>query len=152
LALAGALTLAGCGAKDEHADEGDKHAEHAEGGHSEGEELTLSSEEAERAGVKVEEIKPQVLGETRRWRPSIASRLAKHMPHSSRPNPSFGSRRLTSSGLKNSRPTRSSRARISCVPGPTATRRPPRCARPGIACACSAATLERQAVAFPASP
>jgi cobalt-zinc-cadmium efflux system membrane fusion protein len=64
LALAGALTLAGCGAKDEHADEGDKHAEHAEGGHSEGEELTLSSEEAERAGVKVEEIKPQVLGET----------------------------------------------------------------------------------------
>jgi cobalt-zinc-cadmium efflux system membrane fusion protein len=64
LALAGAMTLAACGAKDEHAAEGDKHGEHAEGGHTEEEELTLSSEEAERAGVKVEELKPQVLGET----------------------------------------------------------------------------------------
>jgi cobalt-zinc-cadmium efflux system membrane fusion protein len=64
LALAGALSLAGCGAKDDHAAEGDKHDEHAEGGHSEEEELTLSSEDAERAGVKVEELKPQVLGET----------------------------------------------------------------------------------------
>jgi cobalt-zinc-cadmium efflux system membrane fusion protein len=63
LALAAALTLAACGkegAKDEHAAEGDKHAEHAEGK----EELTLTSEEAERAGVKVEEIKPQALGES----------------------------------------------------------------------------------------
>jgi cobalt-zinc-cadmium efflux system membrane fusion protein len=64
LALAGALSLAGYGAKDDHAAEGDKHDEHAEGGHSEEEELTLSSEDAERAGVKVEELKPQVLGET----------------------------------------------------------------------------------------
>ncbi|MCU0940029.1 MAG: efflux RND transporter periplasmic adaptor subunit [Burkholderiaceae bacterium] len=68
-----ALALAGCGggAKDEHAGEGDKHAEHAgekkEGKdeHSEAEsELTLTSEEAVRAGIKVEEAKPQALGET----------------------------------------------------------------------------------------
>jgi cobalt-zinc-cadmium efflux system membrane fusion protein len=68
-----ALALAGCGggAKDEHAGEGDKHAEHAgekkEGKdeHSEAEsELTLTSEEAARAGIKVEEVKPQALGET----------------------------------------------------------------------------------------
>ena len=73
-ALLLAFALPGCGksgAKDEHAGEGDKHAEHAgekkEGkdGHSEAEsELTLTSEEAARAGIKVEEVKPQALGET----------------------------------------------------------------------------------------
>jgi len=72
LVLTVALALAACGkggAKDDHAAEGDKHAEHADGkkeeGHAEGEkELTLTSEEAARAGIKVEEIKPQALGET----------------------------------------------------------------------------------------
>ena len=73
VALLLAFALAGCGggAKDEHASEGDKHAEHAgekkEGKdeHSEAEsELTLTSEEAARAGIKVEEVKPQALGET----------------------------------------------------------------------------------------
>ena len=70
-ACAAALALAACsksGAKDEHAGEGAKHAEHAgekkEGGRGESEELTLTTEEAERAGVKVEEVKPQALGET----------------------------------------------------------------------------------------
>ncbi|MGM9488083.1 efflux RND transporter periplasmic adaptor subunit [Ideonella sp. YS5] len=69
LALAAAFSLAACGKageKDAHAAEGDKHAEHAggekkEGGHSEESELTLSSEEAERAGVKVEELRAQAL-------------------------------------------------------------------------------------------
>ena len=60
-ALLLALALAGCGkggAKDEHAGE-------KEGAHSEAEsELTLTSEEAARAGIKVEEVKPQPLGET----------------------------------------------------------------------------------------
>ena len=71
LAMAVALSLAGCGkggAKDEHAAEGDKHAEHAgekKDGHAEeAEELTLTAEEAERAGVKVEAIKAEALGET----------------------------------------------------------------------------------------
>jgi cobalt-zinc-cadmium efflux system membrane fusion protein len=71
LGLAVALTLAACGkggAKDEHAAEGDKHAEHAgekKDEHAEGaEELTLTSEEAERAGVKVEPVKSESLGET----------------------------------------------------------------------------------------
>jgi len=71
LALAVALSLAACGkggAKDEHAAEGDKHAEHAgekKDEHKEGaEELTLTTEEAERAGVKVEAIKAEALGET----------------------------------------------------------------------------------------
>ena len=76
MALAVALSLAACGggggggAKDEHAAEGDKQAEHAgekkgEEGHAEGaEELTLTAEEAERAGVKVEAIKSESLGET----------------------------------------------------------------------------------------
>ena len=72
LVLTVALALAACGkggAKDDHAAEGDKHADHADGkkeeGHAEGEkELTLTSEEAARAGIKVEEIKPQALGET----------------------------------------------------------------------------------------
>ncbi len=36
----------------------------AEQGHTEGEALTLSGEEVERAGVKVEELKAQVIGET----------------------------------------------------------------------------------------
>lgn len=70
-ALLLAVALAGCGksgAKDEHANEGAKHAEHAEEkkeGHSEAEtELTLTSEEAARAGIKVEEVKPRALGET----------------------------------------------------------------------------------------
>ena len=75
LALALALTVAACG-KDEHAGEGDKHAAHA--GEKAGEkkaagkdehageasEITLTSEEAERAGIKVEEVKAQALGET----------------------------------------------------------------------------------------
>lgn len=79
ISLALALTLAACskgGAKDEHAGEGGKHADHAgekkgghteekAGGHAEHEaELTLTTEEAERAGVKVEEVKAQPLGET----------------------------------------------------------------------------------------
>jgi cobalt-zinc-cadmium efflux system membrane fusion protein len=64
-ALTAAISLAACGkggAEDEHAAEGEKHAEHGEkkeGGH--GEELTLTTEEAERAGVKVEELKPQAI-------------------------------------------------------------------------------------------
>ncbi|MEQ1806416.1 MAG: efflux RND transporter periplasmic adaptor subunit [Burkholderiaceae bacterium] len=79
LTLALALAMSACGkgaAKDEHAAEGAKHAEHAgekkagpgaekAGGHAEqDEELTLTSEEAERAGVKVETVKPLPLGET----------------------------------------------------------------------------------------
>ena len=54
------LALAGCGggAKDEHA--GEKKEEHSEAES----ELTLTSEEAARAGIKVEEVKPQALGET----------------------------------------------------------------------------------------
>jgi cobalt-zinc-cadmium efflux system membrane fusion protein len=70
-ALLLALALVACdkgAAKDDHAAEGAKHAEHANekkaGGHSENEELTLTTEEAERAGVKVEELKAQPLGET----------------------------------------------------------------------------------------
>jgi cobalt-zinc-cadmium efflux system membrane fusion protein len=66
-----AFALAGCGksgTKDEHAGEGDKQAAHAgekKEGHSEAEsELTLTTEEAARAGIKVEEVKPQALGET----------------------------------------------------------------------------------------
>ncbi|MBK6294631.1 MAG: efflux RND transporter periplasmic adaptor subunit [Rhodoferax sp.] len=79
MTLALALTLAACGkspAKDEHAAEGGKPAAHsgekkdAHGGekkdeHVEGkEELTLTSDEALRAGVKVEEIKSQLTGES----------------------------------------------------------------------------------------
>ena len=79
LALALALALAACtkgGTKGEHAGEGDKHAEHAgdkkgshseekAGGHAEHEqELTLTTEEAKRAGVRVEEVKALPLGET----------------------------------------------------------------------------------------
>ena len=68
--LAVALSLAACskgGARDEHTAEGNGHAEHAgekKDEHAEGGELTLTTEEAERAGIKVEEIKPQPLGET----------------------------------------------------------------------------------------
>ena len=70
IALATTLAVAGCGkgAKDEHAAEGDKHAEHAgedkKEEHKEPEELTLTTEEAQRAGVKVEEIKTSAMGET----------------------------------------------------------------------------------------
>ena len=68
--LALATVLAACGndanqAGTAAAKDGDKHAEgekHDE--HAEGAELTLSSEEAERAGVKVEEIKVARLGES----------------------------------------------------------------------------------------
>jgi cobalt-zinc-cadmium efflux system membrane fusion protein len=67
-ALAAAFALSACGNKDEHAAEGDKHAEHAgekKEGHEEGESaLTLTTEEAERAGIKVEEAKPQAVGAT----------------------------------------------------------------------------------------
>lgn len=55
-----ALALAGCGkgaAQDEHAGEGDKHTESAE-------ELTLTTEQAAKAGVKVQEITAQAMGET----------------------------------------------------------------------------------------
>ena len=81
LLLAFAITACGkSGSQDEHKSEGDKHAEHAgekkpQGAakdkvpakeeHAEGEkELTLTAEEAERAGIKVEEIKPTAQGET----------------------------------------------------------------------------------------
>lgn len=86
LALAAALGLAACGQGDaengkagsgkaaaqggEHGDEkagGDKDERAGEKGgeHAEGEEaLKLTNEEAQRAGVKVEAVKPQPLGET----------------------------------------------------------------------------------------
>ena len=79
MTLALAWALAACGkspAKDEHAAQGGKPAAHAgekkdaHGGekkdeHAEGkEELTLTSDEALRAGVKVEEIKSQLIGES----------------------------------------------------------------------------------------
>ena len=75
LAAALVLILAACGkgdAKDEHAAEDTKHAAHADekkapgkDAHAEDEkELTLTSAEAERAGIKVEQIKAQALGET----------------------------------------------------------------------------------------
>ena len=55
-----AFALAGCGgAKDDHAGEKkDEHSEEAEA------ELTLTTEETARAGIKVEEVQPQALGET----------------------------------------------------------------------------------------
>jgi len=67
-ALAVALVLVACGkdaAKDEHAAEGERHAEHAgekKDQHAEAE-LRLTSEEAQRAGVKVEAVQAQPLGE-----------------------------------------------------------------------------------------
>ena len=58
-ALLVAFALAGCGksgTKDEHAGEKKE-------GHNEAEsELTLTTEEAARAGIKVEEVKAQALG------------------------------------------------------------------------------------------
>lgn len=66
LALAFALGLTACGQKDQSvaaekpAAAGEKKDEHAEGEA----ELTLTSEEAERAGIKVETMKGQALGET----------------------------------------------------------------------------------------
>jgi len=87
LALAVAFTLAACdrgGAKDERAAEGASSAEQKkEEGHSESEELTLTSEEAERAGVKVEALKAQAMGDevvvTATIRPD-ADRLARVAP------------------------------------------------------------------------
>jgi cobalt-zinc-cadmium efflux system membrane fusion protein len=78
LALAISVSLAACGGsggKDEPAAESGKQDEHAgekeeghaegEGGHDEGaQELTLTAEEAERAGIKVEAIESAALGET----------------------------------------------------------------------------------------
>lgn len=65
IALAFAFSLAACS---KSGAEGEKSAEQAgvkkEEGHSEAAELTLSSEEAERAGVKVEEIKAQPVSDT----------------------------------------------------------------------------------------
>jgi cobalt-zinc-cadmium efflux system membrane fusion protein len=59
-----AFALAGCG-KSGATDESAGSAEEKKDGHSETEtELTLTSEEAARAGIKVEEVKPQTLGET----------------------------------------------------------------------------------------
>lgn len=69
-AVAAMLAVAGCGkgaAQDDHAGEGDKHAEHSgekEGGHSGNEELVLTTEEATRAGIKVEAVQPQALADT----------------------------------------------------------------------------------------
>ena len=72
IALATSLALTACGkdaAKDEHAAESGAHAEHAgekkEEEHKEGEKgLTLTVDEATRAGIKVEEMQAQALGET----------------------------------------------------------------------------------------
>lgn len=72
MVLAITFALAACGkdaAKDDHAAEGGAKAEHAgekkEEDHKEGEEaLTLTADEATRAGIKVEEMQPQALGET----------------------------------------------------------------------------------------
>jgi len=80
LALAMAMTLAACGKEGSNTENaasaakpteqaGAKKDDHAAGeeagGHAEGEEeLTLTTEEAERAGVKVEEVKARALGET----------------------------------------------------------------------------------------
>lgn len=70
VALTFAASLAACGnseAQNEPAAEGGQHSEQAAGqkedGHNESEELTLTPEEAERAGIKVEEIRPHALGD-----------------------------------------------------------------------------------------
>jgi len=71
IALSFAASLAACdnsAARNDRAAEAGQPSEAAagheeEGGHSESEELTLTPEEAERAGVKVEEIRPQALGD-----------------------------------------------------------------------------------------
>ena len=63
--LALTLALSACGKQDDHA-EGDTHAgeeKKEEGEHSEGKVLTLTTEEAERAGIQVEPIRPQRLGD-----------------------------------------------------------------------------------------
>ena len=71
IALALGLALAGCGKQDAAsvgaaasapAAKKDEHAGEKEGEHSEA--LTLTTEEAERAGVKVEPVQPGLLGET----------------------------------------------------------------------------------------
>lgn len=68
--LALALSLGACskgGTQDEHGSEGDKHGDHAgekKNEHAEDKELTLTTQEAERAGVKVEQIRPQSLDDT----------------------------------------------------------------------------------------
>lgn len=75
MALAVVIALAACGGgtpaaegakpTEQAAAKKDDHAGEKEGEHKEGEaELTLTSEEAERAGVKVEKVKPMPLGET----------------------------------------------------------------------------------------
>ena len=79
LALTFVLALLACGKKDQHAGEGDKHAAHADAKkdkhadpaaakkdeHADEEAaLTLTTEEAARAGVKVDAVKPEPLGET----------------------------------------------------------------------------------------
>lgn len=60
--------LASCGkgaATEDHAGEGDQHADAQKDEHADGEEgLTLTAEETERAGVKVEAIESEVIGET----------------------------------------------------------------------------------------
>ena len=74
IALALGLALAGCGKQDAAsvgaaasapAAKKDEHAGEKEGEHNEAKEaLTLTTEEAERAGVKVEPVQPGLLGET----------------------------------------------------------------------------------------
>lgn len=72
MVLAITFALAACGkdaAKDDHAAEGGAKAGHAgekkEEDHKEGEEaLTLTADEATRAGIEVEDMQPQALGET----------------------------------------------------------------------------------------
>ena len=71
LALAMAIGLSGCGKTDsapsasQGASQAEGQAGKEKGGHSESsEELTLSADEAERAGIKVEQVKAQPLGET----------------------------------------------------------------------------------------
>ncbi len=59
LALVAALTLAGCGKKDGAETAKAEQGEKKEEGHSESEGLTLTSEEATRAGIKVEPIAQQ---------------------------------------------------------------------------------------------
>ena len=80
-ALAVALLLSACGqersAEGEHAAEADKQAEHSERGehaehadekkeegHAENEQLKLTADEAARAGIQVEAVRPQALGDT----------------------------------------------------------------------------------------
>lgn len=71
LAIAVALSLAACGGgagKEARADDDHKPAaaaaEHKDEEHAESDELKLTADEAQRAGVKVEEIKPEVIADT----------------------------------------------------------------------------------------